>query len=212
MRATSRSTKLLALLVGMTLFAAACGSDKKDDSSSSTTDANAATTAPVNVPTGGTLLIGAEQEPDCADWMGSCGGSSWGYWMMQVGTMPRAYDVVKENGKYVNKPNSLLTGEPKLETSPKQVVTYKINPKAVWDDGQPITSTDFKYTWDQVVNGNDIYDKTGYQEHRVGRRLESRHRGRDVQDDVRATTSTSSAAASASSRATSCRARIATRS
>ena len=37
-----------------------------------------------------------------------------------VGTMPRAFDVVKENGKYVYKPNILLTGEPELKTSPKQ--------------------------------------------------------------------------------------------
>ena len=44
----------------------------------------------------------------------------------------------------------------------KQTVTYKINPKAVWSDGEPITSTDFKYTWDQIVNGKDIYDPTGY--------------------------------------------------
>jgi len=163
-RVTSRGTKLLALLLGMTLFAAACGSDKKSSSSSKSTNQNATTTAPVSVPTGGTLVVGAEQEPDCADWMGSCGGSSWGYWMMQVGTMPRAYDVVKENGKYVNKASNLLTGEPKLTTSPKQTVTYQISPKAVWSDGQPITSTDFKYTWNQVVTGNDIYDKTGYQD------------------------------------------------
>ena len=162
MRVSSRGTKLLALLLGFTLFVAACGSDKKK--SSSKTTQNATTTAPKNIPSGGTLIVGAEQEPDCADWMGSCGGSSWGYWMMQVGTMPRAYDVVKENGKYVNKASILLTGEPKLVTSPKQTVTYNINPKAVWDDGQPITSTDFKYTWDQVVKGKDIYDKTGYQD------------------------------------------------
>ena len=65
-RVTSRGTKLLALLLGMTLFAAACGSDKKSSSSSKSTNQNATTTAPVSVPTGGTLVIGAEQEPDCA--------------------------------------------------------------------------------------------------------------------------------------------------
>ena len=41
-------------------------------------------------------------------------------------------------------------------------MTYKINPNAVWSDGEPITSNDFKYTWDQIVNGKDIYDTTGY--------------------------------------------------
>jgi len=28
-------------------------------------------------------------------------------------------------------------------TEPKQIVTYKLNPKATWDDGTPITKTDF---------------------------------------------------------------------
>jgi peptide/nickel transport system substrate-binding protein len=32
----------------------------------------------------------------------------------------------------------------------------------VWSDGQPITSTDFAYTWKQIADGKDIYDKTGY--------------------------------------------------
>ncbi|MDQ6696124.1 MAG: ABC transporter substrate-binding protein, partial [Actinomycetota bacterium] len=161
MRVTSRGTKLLALLLGFALFASACGSDKKKSSSSKTPQN--ATTAPVSVKQGGTLVIGAEQEPDCADWFNTCAAASWGYWTMQVQTMPRAYDIVKENGKYVYKPSILLTGEPKLVTSPKQTVTYDINPKAVWNDGQPITSTDFKYTWDQAAHDKSTYDRTGYE-------------------------------------------------
>ena len=39
-------------------------------------------------------------------------------------------------------------GEPTLEVGPPQQVTYRIDPKAVWSDGQPITSSDFKYTAD----------------------------------------------------------------
>ena len=35
-------------------------------------------------------------------------------------------------------------------------------PRRGLEHGEPITSTDFKYTWDQVVNGTDIYDTTGY--------------------------------------------------
>ena len=96
------------------------------------------------------------------DWMGSCSGVSWGYWMVNVNTMPRAFDAVNDQGKYSYVPNQLLTGEPELKTEPQQVITYKLNPNAVWSDGTAITSADFKYTWDQVVNGTDIYDKTGY--------------------------------------------------
>ncbi|MEO7555742.1 MAG: ABC transporter substrate-binding protein [Acidimicrobiales bacterium] len=98
------------------------------------------------------------------DWIGSCSGSSWGYWMVTVNTLPRAFDIVKDStGKYGYTPSILLKGAPKLETSPVQKVTYEITDAAVWSDGQPITSTDFKYTWDQIANTEDVYDKTGYE-------------------------------------------------
>ena len=163
----SRSKKLLVLLFSLALIASACGgSDDDAGGEDGGTDTTAAapnsTVAADDVPEGGTLVIGAEQEPDCADWMGSCGGSSWGYWMMQVGTMPRAFDAVNTDGAYEYEPSNILAGEPTLETDPKQVVTYEIAEEAVWNDGEPVTSSDFKYTWDQVVNGTDIYDTTGY--------------------------------------------------
>jgi peptide/nickel transport system substrate-binding protein len=40
-----------------------------------------------------------------------------------------------------------LASEPKLTTDPKQIVTYEINPKAVWYDGTPITWEDFFWQW-----------------------------------------------------------------
>ena len=144
---------LTAALLAMLMVSAACGSSKKNNSSTSNT------TAAANVKQGGDLVFGAEQEADCLDWIGSCAGAAWGVYTIQTLTMPRAMDFT-DKAEYVH--SVLLTGEPKLETSPAQKVTYNINPKAVWDDGQPITSHDFKYTWDQIANGKDIYDTTGY--------------------------------------------------
>jgi peptide/nickel transport system substrate-binding protein len=146
---------LFAALATLALLAAACGGSSKKSSST-------ATTAAPSVPKGGTLVIGAEQEPDCVDWIGSCSGSSWGTWIMNVTTMPRPYNIVKQGDGWVYQKSDLLSAESDLQTSPKQVVTYHINPKAVWSDGQPITATDFKYTWDQVAHGANIYDTTGY--------------------------------------------------
>lgn len=108
---------------------------------------------------GGTVTIAAEQELDCADWLASCAGSTWGTWTYGVHTLPRPFDQV--GGKYV--PNVLLKGEPKLDPGPPQKVTYEISEKAQWNDAQPITSHDFKYTWQQIVTGQDILDTSGYQ-------------------------------------------------
>jgi peptide/nickel transport system substrate-binding protein len=168
----------MALLSAGALVFAACGSDDggttsdtaadsaettaaTEETSAETTAAPAETTAAASAE-GGTLVLGAEQEPDCADWISSCAGASWGYWTMNVQTMPRAFDAVKDGEDWVYAPNSMLAGEPELVTDPQQVVTYAISEDAVWNDGEPITSSDFKYTWDAIANGDDIYDKTGY--------------------------------------------------
>jgi peptide/nickel transport system substrate-binding protein len=43
---------------------------------------------------------------------------------------------------------AFIVGEPTNEVvGGQQVVTYKLNPKAVWDDGQPITAADYVFTW-----------------------------------------------------------------
>jgi peptide/nickel transport system substrate-binding protein len=45
-------------------------------------------------------------------------------------------------------------------TSNPQTVTLKINPKAVWQDGTPITADDFIYNW-QTQSGNSKYKDVG---------------------------------------------------
>jgi peptide/nickel transport system substrate-binding protein len=183
-KSSSTGTKLAAVLFGASLVAAACGSSSKTATSSTTaaggattaastatTAGGASTAAPTTAATapapaggGGTLVVGAEQEPDCTDFTNSCGGSSWGTWIVQNNTLPRSFDIVKEGDAYVPKVSSLLTGEPTIVTSPKQVITYKINPKAVWSTGDPITSSDFKYLFEQIAgpNAKDVFDPTGY--------------------------------------------------
>ena len=58
-----------------------------------------------------------------------------------------------------------LVDEPKLVTSPKQVVTYKLNPKAIWYDGTPIAAPDFIAQWKAQNGTNTAYQtssNTGY--------------------------------------------------
>jgi peptide/nickel transport system substrate-binding protein len=158
-RLKRKGLKLLAVFLGLSLIAAGCGDDD-DEGGGGDTDGTDGTEE--EVPEGGDLVIGAEQEPDCVDWISSCAGASWGFWTMGVTTMPRTFDAVNEDGTWTYVPSILLDGEPELETDPKQVVTYHISEDAVWSDGEPITSTDFKYTWEQITTGEDIYDTTGY--------------------------------------------------
>jgi len=110
-------------------------------------------------PASGTIRIAAEEELTCADWIASCAASVWGNWSLGNLTLSQAFNV-NPDGDYT--PSDLLVDEPTLEPGPPMKVTYRIKPEAVWSDGQPITSSDFEYTWKQIVDGKDIYDTTGY--------------------------------------------------
>jgi peptide/nickel transport system substrate-binding protein len=154
--------QLVALLAALALVVAACGGD--DDDTEGAEGDTTTSSAAGDVPTGGTLVVGAEQEPDCLAWIRTCAASSWGYWIAGATTMPRVYDTVPDGENWAVEPSTLVTGEPEVDTSDpaKPVITYNISDDAVWSDGTPITCADFEYTWDQIANGDDIYDSTGY--------------------------------------------------
>jgi len=109
--------------------------------------------------TGGTIRIAAEEEPLCADWIASCAALAWGNWVLGNLTLPQPVNVATD-GSYVTGP--MLVDFPTLAAGPPMTVTYRIKPEAVWSDGTPITSSDFEYTWEQIVDGKDIFDQTGY--------------------------------------------------
>jgi peptide/nickel transport system substrate-binding protein len=156
---SKRSLQLVALLATLALVLAACGGGDDDDAG--TTNDTSSTT----VPSGGagTLTVAAEQDATCADWVSNCAASAWGAYAMMYQTMPRVFDFAKQGEDWVVVPSPTMAGMPTVSTvNGKQTVTYPINPNAVWSDGEPITSEDFKYTWDQIVNGKDIYNPTGY--------------------------------------------------
>ena len=152
MRRTRHSELLLVFALVLAVMLAACAGDGDEGEPPATT--------PERVVEGGTLVVGADGQPDCADWIASCAGDAWGAYMMSQHVMPRAFDVLSDGRQA---PSALLAGEPKLEAGPPQKVTYKINPEAIWSDGTAITSADFKYTWEQIVTSDDIYDRIGYE-------------------------------------------------
>lgn len=163
MRDRRALARLLALIMALSLVAAACGGDDDDDTTGGDDTTDTTEGAAGEPEPGGTLVLGAEQEPECVDWIASCAGASWGIWTLGAYTMPRVHDFDQESGELV--PSPLMASAPTLEDDPDggMTVTYEISDDAVWSDGEPITSTDFAYTWDQIKNGDDIYDKTGYE-------------------------------------------------
>ncbi|WP_439680684.1 peptide ABC transporter substrate-binding protein [Embleya sp. MST-111070] len=117
----------------------------------------------VPVKDGGSLVIGAEQEPDCADWISTCAGSIWGTYLMQAQTIPQVFTVVQRGRDWVPVASPLMAGTPTTEVADgRQTITYTLNPAAVWSDGQPITSADLKYTALQIRDGKDVFTQTGY--------------------------------------------------
>jgi peptide/nickel transport system substrate-binding protein len=59
---------------------------------------------------------------------------------------PQAYEIQPDLTVAWNE--NFLTEEPTSEVSGEtQTVTYKINPDAVWSDGEPITADDFEFSW-----------------------------------------------------------------
>ncbi len=74
-----------------------------------------------------------------------------------------------------------LASEPTLTLDPKQVVTFRINPKAVWYDGTPITWEDFFWQWKASNGTNKAYiisSASGYED------IESVQKGKDDREVI----------------------------
>jgi peptide/nickel transport system substrate-binding protein len=154
-----RPSGALALLTVLVVTLGACASKS---SGPGATASPTTTSFTGTVPQGGTVVVGAEQEPDCFDWLGSCSGSAWGTWMAQLETQPMAFRTVIDNDTATWVPGTVLAGTPSFVAAPVETITYRINPAAVWSDGVPISCADFQYTAAQEQTGPDIYDRTGY--------------------------------------------------
>ncbi|MDR0415942.1 MAG: ABC transporter substrate-binding protein [Propionibacteriaceae bacterium] len=60
-------------------------------------------------------------------------------------TRPRLFDT-SATGEFQPNPD-WLDGAPAVEHDPVTRVVYRLNPQAVWGDGQPVTAADFRAAW-----------------------------------------------------------------
>lgn len=112
---------------------------------------------------GGSIVIGAEQWPECLNPITSCAQASWLPWTTWFYTMPRLMQV-DTKGNYLA--SDLLSEAPTeqnggIQNNPFRV-TFKLRPEAVWDDGSQITSEDVKYTWDVIMKTTGTISTSGY--------------------------------------------------
>ncbi len=165
----SRRTKVGVIAVAaVALTLTACGGPNKTDSGLKGTE-NAIGQADINpqdaskVKDGGEFRWPVDQLPD-----------NWNYNQVDgtVADGRRMIDTVMPN-LYKQKPDSTIEvnkdylDEAKLASSDPQVLEFKINPKAKWSDGTPLSWQDFEGMW-KALNGTDkSYDvagTTGYED------------------------------------------------
>ena len=144
----SRHMALFAVLVSLSLVAAACGSDD-DDTEGATSTTGVGSTEEVKE--GGTIAYAAEQEPTGFNNITSKDNLAELRHIMRH-IWPSAY-LTKPDLSVV--PTDVLDGEAKVTSEDPFTVEWKIAQEAVWSDGTPLTNDDFEWTY---LNCNDKVD------------------------------------------------------
>ena len=118
--------RIVVVAAVLALVLAACGSSSKSSGGSPATSA---------AQTGGTLVFGAEQWPDCINPINQCANSSWLQWLVPIHVLPRLdrarreeqlRGVAADHGA-ADASNGGVTGAGTTFT-----VTYHLNPDAKW--------------------------------------------------------------------------------
>jgi peptide/nickel transport system substrate-binding protein len=142
-KTTVQTRALLALAAAFGLAAAACGGAPSNQAPAKQQSATENQINPLprdQVRDGGTLTWPLDQMPVNFNY-NQIDGTEWNGWYVIGALMPRPFLSNAHADSYWNP--SYLASEPTVVTDPKQVVTYEINPKAIWSDGTPITWQDF---------------------------------------------------------------------
>ena len=150
-RMRSKWFVLIALLLAFSVLGAACASQDSGDG-------NTDTTSEEDIQEGGTVVVGAEQEPSGGlniDLV--CCTLAWGTWIQRP-VLPGALQAQPD---FTYAPN-LVEAEPEVTEDPF-TLTYKIRDEAVWNDGTPVSSDDFIFTMDTVMDEkNQMASRAGY--------------------------------------------------
>jgi len=146
--------RLVAAVACVAIVFAACGSSSSKGKATPTTGATKK---------GGSIVIAAEQWPDCLNPITQCANSSWLQWLVPIHVLPRLAELDTKNN-FVASP--LVKELPSLAnggiTQNPFTVTWHLNPAAKWNDGTPITSKDVSFTEQAVLKSKGSLSTTGY--------------------------------------------------
>jgi peptide/nickel transport system substrate-binding protein len=191
---TKKSPAIVAILATAALTATACSSSKSSGSSNTGAGSTATSAGGKSIPSaskndinakdvsalkpGGTLTLAVDQYS--SQWNTSTNDGNEADTAKIMSTMmPRLFHFDASGTPTPNK--DYLVSADESTASGKQVVTYKLNPKAKWSDGTPITYKDFVATWKAQVGasaGFDVASSVGYDQ------MESVDKGADDQTVV----------------------------
>jgi peptide/nickel transport system substrate-binding protein len=137
-----KSAALLAAGAAVALTAAACGGSNNNSGGGGGGSA-----------TGGQLIYGFETKFPANLFPLISAGNSVATAYMEIRVIP---GPTKFTPDFKIVPDTdLVTSTPTSETkNGKQVITYHLNPNAIWSDGQPIDAKDFKFSW-QIQHSSD---------------------------------------------------------
>jgi peptide/nickel transport system substrate-binding protein len=155
-----RRLGVAALVVALTIAGCSSGDQKPpsaggDASVGTTNDMNPQD--PASLQDGGALRLALTAFPENFNTLHIDGNTGDNYSLLKP-VMPRAFRIAADGTATVN--TDFFTNVELTSTNP-QVVTYTINPKAVWSDGTPITWEDIKSEIDATNGKNKAFTIAG---------------------------------------------------
>ena len=172
MRNTQKSAAVAAVLLAAALTASACSSSKSAGGPSSSTSKSIPVAShndinvkdPKTLKQGGTLTLAVSQYSSQWD-LDQVDGAEADTATVMYTMMPQLFHFDAAATPSINK--DYLVSADVTSTSPKQVITYKLNPKAKWSDGTQLSAADFKATWNALNGKNTAFNAaatTGYEQ------------------------------------------------
>ncbi len=115
---------------------------------------------PVSRPSGNRLIVGYDQEPGVLNRF-LASGTALSTTSTTAGILEPVLNITPDLG-YAP---LLCDGPPRLVSEDPQIVEYTFKEGLVFSDGEPVTSADARYTYEQVINpDNEIAQRTGWED------------------------------------------------